>query len=439
MDDRKRSSFFYGWVIVAISFITVAVVYGIRYSFSVFYVPILREFGWSRADTALIFSINTLVYGVSAPIVGTLVDHLGPRKFMTSGIILLAIATAACSLSNQIWHLYILFGVLASFGICATGYVPNATLIARWFIKRRGTAFGLFAGGFGAAYVMVSGIEYLIGEIGWRGSFVALACLAISITPLIAIFQRLDPRDKGLLPDGESRETEASPANMVTAEALVVNQKWASEEWNLPKAIKTYRFWFLFLGDMLMWGIAMSLILAHQVAFAVDEGYSQTFGAFIFSLFGVFYGLGNILGFTSDRLGRESTVTIGLTLTVLGVLMLILNRGDHTPWLMYSYSLLCGVGMGIVSPVYTAAVADLFQGKNFGSINGLITSGFGLGGCISPWLGGKIFDVLGTYIPAFYLVVATLAISVSCIWIAGPRQIRRVAGKALKPTHGPRA
>ncbi len=428
----KRLPFFYGWVVVAICLTTVAVAYGIRYSFSVFYVSILDEFGWSRADTALIFSINIAVYGVCAPIVGAVVDHLGPRRFMALGAILLAIGTAACSMANQIWHFYVLFGVLASFGISATGYVPNSILVSRWFVKRRGTALGVFGVGSATAYLIASGVAYMIGWIGWRGSFVVLGLLALGMAPLIAVFQRLDPRDKGLLPDAEPREATVRQAKMATGESLVVDRKWAGTEWNVAKALRTYRFWFLFVGSLFMWGFALNLILAHQVAFAVDEGYSQAFGALVFALFGLFYALGSLLGFLSDRLGREVTVTIGLTLAGLGVLMLILNQGHNTPWLMYAYSLLFGVGIGIISPTWTASVADLFQGKNFGSINGSIVMGFGIGGAFSPWLGGKIFDTLGTYIPAFYLVIAALAMSAGCIWIAGPRQVRLVAGKATK-------
>ncbi len=430
MNNKKRAPFFYGWVIVAICFLTVAISYGIRYSFPVFYVSILQEFGWSRADTALIFSINIIVYGVSAPIVGTALDRFDPRKFMTMGAILLAVAIAACSLTNQIWHFYILFGLLVSFGVCANGAVPNLALVSRWFIRRRGAAIGIFSVGFAAAYIMASGIEHMIGQIGWRSSFLLLGLLPLGLTPLIAIFQRLDPREKGLLPDGEPLAATARQTDVVTAEALVVDKKWAGEEWNLPKAIRTYRFWLLFTVNLFFWGVALNLILTHQIVFAVDEGYSRTFGALIFSLYGVFYGVGNVLSFLSDRFGREVMATMGITLAMLGTLMLILNEGNYTPWFMYAYSLLFGIGTGMAGPALNASAADLFQGKNFGSIFGLIVIGFAIGGSISPWLGGKIFDVLGTYVPAFYLVMAALAISGVCLWIAGPRQVRLVSGKA---------
>ena len=114
MMEEKKSPFFYGWVIVAICFITVAISYGIRYSFSVFYGEILNEFGWSRADTALIFSLNMIVYGIGAPLSGWAVDRFGPRKFMTAAVVVLALGTGLSALTTQVWHLYLTFGVLAS-------------------------------------------------------------------------------------------------------------------------------------------------------------------------------------------------------------------------------------------------------------------------------------------------------------------------------------
>ncbi len=430
MADRHSSSpFFYGWVVVAICFVTVAISYGIRYSFSVFYASILQEFGWNRAETALIFSINVIIYGLAAPIVGAAVDRLGPRKFMAGGAVILGIAVAACSQAQQMWHFYLLFGLLASLGICATGYVPNTVLVSRWFIQRRGTALGIFMAGFGLAYIMAIVVERFIADIGWRNTFALLGLLPIVVTaPLIAIFQRLEPKEKGLTPDGRI-QVEARGAPQSGGEPLVIDRQWAEQKWNIPKAIKTYRFWLIFIGNFFLWGIAVNLVMAHQVVFAVDQGYTRTFGALIFSLYGIFYSLGNLMGFISDRVGREVALTLGLTVAGLGVLMLILNRGSSTPWLMYAYSLLFGLGIGVTSPALTGAAADLFLGPNFGSINGLIVMGFGLGGSISPWLGGIIFDILGTYIPAFSLVIAALVIAAICLWLAGPRKVRLVSGK----------
>ena len=135
---------YYGWIIVLIGFACQFFIYGVRNSFSVFYLAILNDFGWSRADTALIFSINVVVYGFTSPFAGTLVDRFGPRKVMPVGILILALGTIACSIVSQIWHFYILFGLVAAIGSCLSGFVPNMAVLSHWFVKRRGAAFGIF-------------------------------------------------------------------------------------------------------------------------------------------------------------------------------------------------------------------------------------------------------------------------------------------------------
>jgi MFS family permease len=430
----QRFPLFYGWVIVGISLLAMTVSYGIRTSFPVFFLPILKEFGWSRADTALIYSINIVVYGISAPITGMAIDRLGPQKFMGIGAILLAIATASCSFAKEIWHFCILFGVLVSFGVSANGWVPGATLTSHWFIKRRGAILGILGLGFGFAYMLAFGIEYLIEMIGWRSSFVALGLLAAGLVPLIVIFQRLDPKEKGLLPDGEPKKTSIEGANRITVEALVVDERWASRNWNLSGAIKTYRFWLLFMSFLFLLGVAYSTMATHLVVFAVDQGYSAAFGAFILSFYGLFVAAGYLLGFLSDRFGREIMITAGIMLNILGVLMLILNRGNHTFEFMYAYGVLFGMGNGMACPGLAAALADIFQGVNFGSIMGLVTVGTGIGGAIGPWLGGKIFDMEGTYILVFYSMIVVLIACIVFVWVASPRKVRRVVGKVPKVT-----
>ena len=116
MKTNKHSSFFYGWVIIAVSVITGMLVYGVRYSFSIFFPEILNEFGWSRGSTALMMSINVLVYGLMAPVAGTLSNRWKPKIMMPAGVIILALAMIGCSFARQLWHFYIFFGVIAPCG-----------------------------------------------------------------------------------------------------------------------------------------------------------------------------------------------------------------------------------------------------------------------------------------------------------------------------------
>lgn len=430
MNSRQWATLYYGWVIVGVCFLTIAVSYAIRYNFAIFYVAILDEFGWSRADTALVYSINMIVYGGAAPLVGFALDRYGPRKLMTGGAVLLGISSAACSLTSQIWHLLLLYGVFVALGICATGYVPNTSLVSRWFVRNRGKALGLFGIGIGLAYLSLTGVEAMISAWGWRDTYRVMGLLALCIAPVIAIFQRLDPREKGLVPDGEVSGSVASEETKVSAEDLIVDKDWASRDWTIQTAVATRRFWILFVGWIFIWGIGVSLTLTHLVAFAVDQGYSRAFGAWIYGLYGGIFALSNGFGFISDRVGREVAITIGISLAAAGVTMLILNRGNDTVWLMYLFSLLFGTGIGITSPALTASAADIFQGKHFGSIYGTIVLGFGVGGAIGPWLGGLVFDSVGNYIPAFAVVLMVMAGALACFWIAAPRKVRLVPGRA---------
>lgn len=113
---RKQPFLFYGWLVVAVSFITLTVTYGARYSFSIFYVAILDEFGWSRGTTAIILSVNLLVYAFAAPIAGDLMDRYGPRRVFPLGATLIGLGLIACSTANTIWHFFIYFGIIAGVG-----------------------------------------------------------------------------------------------------------------------------------------------------------------------------------------------------------------------------------------------------------------------------------------------------------------------------------
>ena len=117
----ERPRFFYGWIIVGMSFISMTLIYGVRHSFSVFFPPILDEFGWGRGSTAIMLSLNVLIYGLLAPIAGSFGDRWKPRSIMLSGIIILGLATAGCALAHRLWHFYLLFGVLVPLGMAFSG------------------------------------------------------------------------------------------------------------------------------------------------------------------------------------------------------------------------------------------------------------------------------------------------------------------------------
>ena len=167
-----RSRFFYGWVIVAIAFVMMAVGYTQRSTFAVFYPVLVEEFGWHRGNTALIFSFSIIVYGLAAPFAGRLVDRLGPRVVFPFGVCLMSSGIALCSIATQQWHFYLLYGVVAAVGLSMVGSTPLNALIANWFVRKRALAFGLYSTGFGFSLLGSPLVQSLITNVGWQLSLI---------------------------------------------------------------------------------------------------------------------------------------------------------------------------------------------------------------------------------------------------------------------------
>ena len=143
------------WTVVGAVWVTLAIASGLYFSFPIFFVALLEEFGWSRGATAAAFSIASIVQGVLSPVVGMLVDRVGPRRVMLGGACLLG---GACVLSSRIDSLpsiYVVTGVLAAAGVCAVSWVPSGALIARWFTERRSSMMGLAFSGMGAGVLVI--------------------------------------------------------------------------------------------------------------------------------------------------------------------------------------------------------------------------------------------------------------------------------------------
>lgn len=424
-----KNGFFYGWVIVVVGILVGALGYGIRYSFSVIFSSLLEQFQWSRGATAAILSFHILAYGITAPIAGALVDRLGARKTMALGATLVAIAVVVSSLSTALWHFYLSFGLLMGAGLSLLGSVSFTRVLANWFVNKRGLALSLMFFGSGGSHLLYPLVAFLIGRVGLRGTFLLEAAMVVGfILPVVILFVRSHPGEKGLLPDGGRKPPANSEARQEAARDIA-DKAWADNDWTLPRAMKTLPFWMLCFTAFTVWGITEHMMIAHHVAFAEDVGYSKLYASSVLALFGVMMSIGALAGLISDRIGREAAFSIGTVVGILGLVMIMLIRDTSQPWLLYLYSILFGFGIGMTIPILAASATDLFQGRNAGAAIGFVWFAFSIGGAIGPWLGGFIFEVSGSYLPAF--IIATVVFAISCIslWMAAPRQVRPVAGR----------
>src|SRR5262252_720075 len=185
-DGKDR---FAPWIVVGAIWVTLAIASGLYFSFPVFFVALIEEFGWSRGATALAFSISSIVQGLLSPVVGMAVDRFGPRRVILSGTFVLGGACLLASRVASLWSLYLVIGVLAAAGVCAVSWVPSGALIARWFAERRGGMMGLaFSGMGGGVLVMGPLAQWLIAGHGWRAAYVTLGLGTLAVLLPIVLF-----------------------------------------------------------------------------------------------------------------------------------------------------------------------------------------------------------------------------------------------------------
>ena len=423
---RKTHRFYYGWVIVGVSFFTFFFTHGIRFSFGVFYLAMLQEYGWGRGETAGAFSLAMVIHAFFAIVTGVLFDRFGPRTLFPLGGTLLALGLAACSRIGAIWHLYLFFGVVMAIGINTMAYAPHMSLIAQWFIRRRGLASGLVMAGLGVGtMVMAPVIQFMIDTVGWRSAFLILAGLILCIlVPMTALFQRRSPADVGQFPDGIVPDSGGIHASQLERFRKDTLSPPLSEQWTLRSSLHTRAFWWLGLVNISS-GFFTNMLVVHQAAHVVDVGYSLSLAALLIGLVGLFRSAGGVLGgFLSDRIGRQIAYTFGGSVAFAGMLFLILVRNTASPWMLYAFVILFGLGSGSNAPITAATTADLFPGNSLGRIMGTFIMGWGLGGALGPYLGGYFYDQVGSYTFPFLLVLVSISLGLLGIWMATPRHRR---------------
>jgi MFS family permease len=419
----KEGSSHFNWVIVGINFITLGITYSTWYSFSVFFVALLKEFAWDRSTAAAAFSLYIIVHGIAGPFVGKLADRFGTGKVFLLGSLFLGGGLAACSQIQSHWQFYLFFGLFTAIGVGATGWIPSIRIVQQWFKGKLGLPIGIISAGVGIGILLyVPAIQHLITLIGWRKAYLAMAFfIPLVMISAAIVFLRRPP------PIG-SAPAEAIPG-AVEKDPLIVDENWASRTWTVREAATTKQFWYLCLLFFFA-NFAVQAVLAHQVAYFVDQGLSIRFAAYIVGMIGVISIAAKILWATlSDRIGREATYTVGMGCSICGILVLILFAYSPFPYLPYLYALSFGVGYAATASLPPLIIADFFSGKSFGTILGTFWIPNGLGAAGGVWFAGFLFDQSKSYVPVYIIMIGCTLIACFTLWKAGPRKIRLVPGK----------
>lgn len=394
-----------GRVLVA-TFVTLGLTYGFWYSYAVFLVAFLREFGWSRSVVAGAFSTLVMVHGLSGPGLGWLVERVGPRAVIAAGGAVLAVALLMAAHIDAVWHLYLTIGVLAALGISAAGWVPSVVLIRGWYPTSVGTAIGIASAGTGVGILAVVPFAQLLIEwLGWRS---ALRCLAVLVAVWVVPATLLCVRSAGA----------AAPAPAAPGRAVVS----ARPHWTLRTVLRSWRFWgtaaVFFAGSG-----ATQMLLVHQVAFLVDHGISALVGAIVVGVVGVCSVAGKVVwGALSDRVGREPTYSLAFLCVALSVAVLALAGAFPRTALPYAYAVLIGVGYSVTAPLTPAIASDLFGGPRFARIFGTLHFANSAGGALGAWVAGRIFDATESYALALPMAAVMALFAPALLWVVAPRR-----------------
>jgi len=387
-NQKPHPTFFWGWWIVAVSFLTIFMFFGARHAFGIFLVPMCQDMGWSRGELSFVFMAMMGLYGIVSVIWGRLTDRYSPRIAVSISSVIGFVGYGLSALVQTRWHLLITYSLLFGIGM-AGSYVPTTITVRRWFHRKAGLAMGITVAAVGVgSFVFAPVTRVLIDVLGWRLTYLVIGAVGMLTVPIFTfLVLRREPRDIGLQPDG------------------IVDNSYPTSELEKSQGyrdiLRQRNFWALSFSYCFALGGAYT-ITTHIAAFAQDIGISAHASSLALGIIGLSSVPGRlIMGGYSDRIGRKKALLLALAIQFLTSLLLFLIRGVSV---LFLFSVILGVGYGGSVPLYPAFLGDLFKGRHLAFLFGISTFLSGLSVGIGSFVAGTIFDYFGNYFWAFVMV-----------------------------------
>ncbi|KIX11252.1 L-lactate MFS transporter [Dethiosulfatarculus sandiegensis] len=388
------------WLQVIIGFL-ISLTLGLLYAWSIFVMPLEKQFGWSRAETSMAFTISIVFFVIGMIMGGKHNDKKGPRVVVTIGSACLTAGFFLAATTESLTTLYLSYGVLCGFGIGYANIAPIAVAM-RWFPDRRGLVSGILVMGFGlAAFVLGSAASKIISSMGWPTAFRVLGGTSLVLCLFGAQFMKYPP--EGFLPKGMEK-----PKTVQNKEAT--KQKAQDYDWKQMMGTATWWFWWTFHLMVLTGGL---MVIGHIVPFALESGVSKDSAIFAMGVFAVMNGLGRLLiGALWDRMGRNKTMILNAALMLIGLLCLgLLVKSLHFPILVLAV-LLIGLAYGGCIPIASSLISACFGNKFFGINYGLATTPLLIAAMVGPFLGGYLYTTTHSYDTAIMISAALSVVGV---------------------------
>ncbi|GAB7012727.1 hypothetical protein JCM18549_09980 [Halolamina salina] len=400
---------YYGWAVVAASFLGTFVVFGLSYSFGVFLERIVDDFGGARGPSSLAFGVQTVAIYVGASGLGVLIDRYGTRRALAVGALLTVGGLAAASRAENLLTLILTYGVITGVGLSIVYVVAYGT-VTRWFDRRLGLAGGLSSAGLGIGmFVVVPSAASLIAELGWRDVLLVLAAVAGGLLLLATLLVRDDPGSAGVDPPPE--EFVGAPPTP--------NREPLREQFVAVRSIAfTPAFGLLAAGWVLIYG-SLYAVLAHLVLYAAGMGLPAGVGPWALATVGLASALGRVaIGHVADTAGRVR-VFVACS-AVMGLATLWLAFASSTAGVA-AFAVVFGLAYGGNGALLSPLVAALFGRENINAVFGLVSVAFAVSGLLAPAAAGAAYDTLGTYEPAFLVAGVAAVVGAGSVAVAGRR------------------
>ena len=402
-----RRNIHYGWVMVAITFLTALVSAGAVGAPGVFIVPLQKEFGWSAAEISSALSIRFILFGLMAPFAAALMNRFGLRNVSLSALLIVVTSLVISLAMTKVWQLMLLWGVMVGIGTGMTALVLGATIATRWFVARRGLVIGIMTASVATGQlVFLPALAAVTDHMGWRIAL-AVMCVLLTVAALgVALVMRDRPSDLGLRPFGDTGTAPlpAPPPRNAPIAAAALGA--------LRDASRTPVFWVLF-GTFFICGASTNgLVQVHLIPLCADFGIPQVQAAGLLAAMGIFDFCGTIgSGWLSDRYDNRWLLFWYYGLRGLSLLFL-----PFTGFSFYGLSLFAmfyGLDWIATVPPTVRLTASRFGPERANLVFGWIFAGHQLGAATAAFGAGLSRTLLASYLPAFFIAGAL------CVLAAG--------------------
>jgi MFS family permease len=398
------------WLALIVTFLVLLAAAAVRATPGVLFLPLEREFGWSRSTVSLAVSLNILLYGLVGPFAGALMQRLGVRRTTILALGLLAAGVSLSTLVAHPWQLVLVWGVVVGTGSGMAALVLGVTIVNRWFVERRGLAMGILTASTATGQlIFLPVLAALIERQGWRPSILVVAAATAVMIPVVVALLRERPSDVGVGPLGAPLR--ATPPAPVANPARIALHA-------LADGTRSRDFWLLTATFVICGASTNGLVGTHLIPAAHDHGIPEVRAAGLLALMGIFDLAGTTAsGWLSDRWDSRRLLAWYYGLRGLSLLFLPLALAGPGAGLLV-FAVFYGLDWVATVPPTVRLATDAFGPTRGPVMFGWIAAGHQVGAALTALTAGWVRTAFGDYQAAFWgsgalcLLAALLALQV---------------------------